>query len=84
MTAGEGGGPEGRPIQIDDCENTAFEGETPGNGYDEMGQTVRPEHQNVDLLQQMAPLCQTVHNLGKKMQEGVAAERTRRQQDFDT
>ena len=32
----------------------------------------------------MTLLCQTVQNLGKQMQEGVAAERTGRQQDFDT
>ena len=31
----------------------------------------------------MTLLCQTIRNLGKQMQEGFAAERTRRQQDFD-
>ena len=47
-----------------------------------MGQTPRTEqHQNTDLLHQMTILCQTVQSLGKQMQ---AAERTRRQQDFDT
>ena len=50
-----------------------------------MGQTVRSEqYQNVDLLQQMTLLCQTVQNLGEQVQEGCAAERTRRQQDFDS
>ena len=32
----------------------------------------------------MTILCQTVQNLGKQMQEGFAAERTRRQEDFET
>ena len=33
--AGEDGGPEGRPIRIDDCENTTLEGKTSGSGSDE-------------------------------------------------
>ena len=36
-----------------------------------------------NCLQQMTLLCQTVQNLGKQMQEGFEAERTRRQQDFE-
>ena len=72
-------------IKIDDCENTTFEGKISGSGSEETGQAARQEqHHNAELLQQMTPLCQTVQNLGKQMQEGFAAEKTRRQQDFDT
>ena len=86
VAAGEDGAPEGRPIQVDDCENIVLQSSSPGNGSDDpMGQTARTEqYQNNDLLQQMTILCQTVQNLETQMQEGVAAERTRRQQDFDT
>ena len=74
----EDGGPEGRPIQVDDCENTVFEGKASGGASDDpIGQTARTEqHQNMNLLQQMTILCQTVQNL--------AAERTGRQEDFET
>ena len=55
-----------------------------GSSEDPMGQTARTEqHQNIDLLQQMTTLCQTVQNLGKQMPEGFAAE-TKRQEDFET
>ena len=86
VAAGEDGAPEGRPIQVDDSENIVLESSSPGNGSDDpMGQTARTEqYQNNDLLQQMTILCQTVQNLETQMQEGFAAERTRRQQDFDT
>ena len=55
VATGEDGGPEGPPIQVDDCENIVFEGRTPGNGSgDPRDHTARSEqHQNVDLLQQM-------------------------------
>ena len=80
----EDGGPEGRPITIDDCENTTFEGKISGSGSEGKGQAARQEqNHNAALLQQMTLLCQTVQNLGKQMQEGFAAERTRRQQDFE-
>ena len=50
-----------------------------------MGQSPRKEqYQNSDLLHHMTILCQTVQNLGKQMQEGFAAERTRRQEDIET
>ena len=86
VATSEDGGPEGRPIQVDDCENTVFGGKTPGDVSDDpMGRTARTEqHQNIDLLQQMTILCQTVQNLGKQMQEGFEAERTRRQEDIET
>ena len=62
----EDGGPERRPIRIDDCENTTFEGKTSGSGSEETGQVARQEqNQNADLLQQMTLLCQTVQDLGK-------------------
>ena len=84
VAACEDGGPEGRPIRIDERENTTFEGKTSGSGSEETGQAARQEqNQNADLLQQMTLLCQTIQNLSKQMQEGFAAERTRRQQDFD-
>ena len=84
VAACEDGGREGRPITIDDCENTTFEGKTSGSGAEEKGQAAGQEqNQNADLLQQMTLLYQTMQNLGKQMQEGFAAERTRRQQDFD-
>ena len=81
----EDGGPKGRTILVDDSENTVFEVRARGSLLDEpVGQTPRTEqYQNTDLLQSMTILCQTVQNLGKQMQEGFAAGRTRRQQDFD-
>ena len=66
------------------AKNTTCEGKTSGSGSEETGQAARQEqNQNADLVQQMTLLCQTVQNLGKQMQEGFAAERTRRQQDSD-
>ena len=59
VATSEDGGPEGRPIQVDDCVSTVFEGKGPGGVSDDpMGQTARAEqHQNIDLLQQMTILC---------------------------
>ena len=86
VATSEDGRPEGRPIQVDDCENTVSESKAPGGASDDpIGQTARSEqHQNIYLLQQMTILCQTVQNLGKQVQEGFAAERTRRQEEFET
>ena len=70
VAACEDGRPEGRPIRIDDCENTTFESKNPGSGSEETGQAVRQEQNpNAELLQQMTLLCQTVQNLGEHMQE---------------
>ena len=41
--AGEDGGPEGRPIRIDDCENTTLEGKTSGSGSDETVAVYAPD-----------------------------------------
>ena len=80
VAACEDGGPEGRAIRIDDSENTTFESKT--SGVRKRARLLdRNRNQNAELLQQMALLCQTVQNLGKQMQQGFAAERTRRQQD---
>ena len=74
MATSEDGGPKGRTILVDDCENTVFEGKAHGDLPDEpMGQTPRAEqYQNTDLLQQMTISCQTMQNLCKQMQEGFA------------
>ena len=83
VAAGEDGGSDGRPIRIDDSENTTFEGETSVSVSEEKSLAARQEQDhNADLLQQMTLLCRTVPNLEKQMQEGFAAERSRRQQDF--
>ena len=37
VVACEDGGPEGRPIRIDDCENTTLDGKTSGSGSEETG-----------------------------------------------
>ena len=67
VPACEDGGLEGRPVQIDDCENTTI-GKTSRSGSEETGQAARQEqNQNPDLLQQMTLLCQTVQKPGKQM-----------------
>ena len=83
VAACEDGGPKGRPIRIEDCESTTFEGKT--SGSEEADQAARLEqNQNAALLQQMALLCQSVQNLGKQYKkDSQLKERTRRQQHFD-
>ena len=42
VATSEDSGPEGRPIQVDDCENTFFEGKSPGGVSDDpMGHIVK-------------------------------------------
>ena len=68
VAACDDGGPEGRPIRIDDCEHTIFEGKTSGNGTDETGHTPRPDQtHSVDLLQQM-----TVMSYGPELEKADA------------
>ena len=98
VATGADGGPAGCPKVVDDCENTVFEGKTPGCASDDpMGLTDRrqltlselqgdrtEQHLNNDLLQQMTILCTTVQNLGQQMQDGLPTERIRNQEDFAT
>ena len=75
VATGEDGGPAGCPQQVDDCENTVFEGRTPGCASDEpMGRTGSEaqgrrteQYQNNDLAQHTTTLCATVQSLGKQM-----------------
>ena len=94
--AGGDGMRAGCPNMIDDHENIAIEDRAKTSAVDDpMGRAESRQqscseaqgsrtvhHQNNDLLQQTTILCATVQSLGKQMQDGSAAERIRRQEDY--
>ena len=96
VATGADGGPAGCPKWSITVKTPSLKVETPGCASDDpMGQTDRrqltwsepqgsrtEQHQNNDLLQQMTILCATVRSLGRQMQDGFAAARIRRQEDF--